>query len=183
MSPLLLNSAVGPDARRLEHVVGRELVLRLEREDRDLELQREQSVARQRRRVARRRTAAPTPPRPRGERRVAVDDASSLRRASARCASRFSGCSATPRSSSSIASAIEQREVAQVPSGVAVVDVDQELIELVRRRQRRVEPDRAGLGLAELVPVDVVTSGDVIACASAPSVRRISSIPAVMFPH
>ncbi len=34
-----------------------------------------------------------------------------------------------------------------------------------------------------LVPAAVVTSGDVIACASSAGVRRISSIPAVMFPH
>jgi hypothetical protein len=37
--------------------------------------------------------------------------------------------------------------------------------------------------LPNFAPDDVVTSGIVNACASAPSTRRISSIPAVMFPH
>ena len=46
--------------------------------------------------------------------------------------------------------AIEEREVLQVPPRVAIVDVEPELIELVRLRQRRIEPHRARFGLAEL---------------------------------
>ena len=44
----------------------------------------------------------------------------------------------------------EQSEVPQVAPGVAVVDVHQELIELVGRRHRPVEPHRARFRLAEL---------------------------------
>ena len=45
---------------------------------------------------------------------------------------------------------VEEREELQVPHRVAIVGVQPELIELVRRRQRRIEPDRARFGLAEL---------------------------------
>ena len=55
-----------------------------------------------------------------------------------------------PRSISSIVGAIEQREVAQIAPGVPVVDVHEELVELVRRRERRVEPNGPGLTLAKL---------------------------------
>src|SRR2546430_8462428 len=45
-----------------------------------------------------------------------------------------------------------QREELQVALHVAVIGVHPELIELVRRRQGRVEPDRPVLRLAELHP-------------------------------
>ena len=44
----------------------------------------------------------------------------------------------------------QEREVLQVPNHVAVVGVQPELIEAERRGQRRIEPDRARFGLAEL---------------------------------
>ena len=45
-----------------------------------------------------------------------------------------------------------QREELQVAGDVAVIGVHPELVELVRRRQGRVEPDRPALRLAELRP-------------------------------
>ena len=46
----------------------------------------------------------------------------------------------------------EQREVTQIFASIPVIDVQPELIELVRRRERRVQPYRASFRLAELRP-------------------------------
>src|SRR5688572_18036450 len=47
---------------------------------------------------------------------------------------------------------IEECEVLQVPSRVTIVNVEPELIELVRLRERRIQPDGAGFSLAKLRP-------------------------------
>ncbi len=97
----------------------------------------------------RRRTA---PPRPLSAARTASSPCTSrvTSRASSRCAWRFSGSRALARLELRDPRGIEEREEAQVPHRVAVVGVQPELIELVRRRQRRIEPDGARLRLAEL---------------------------------
>ena len=72
-------------------------------------------------------------------------------RASSRCAWRSSGSRAVAASSSAIRVGVEKREELQIPDRVAVVGVEPELIELVGRRQLRIQPDRSRFGLAELV--------------------------------
>src|SRR4051794_16990800 len=47
---------------------------------------------------------------------------------------------------------VEEREELQVPTRVAIIGVEPELVELVRRREIRIQPDRPCLGLAELRP-------------------------------
>ena len=76
-----------------------------------------------------------------------------MSRASARCASRASGrAPPRPRAPRSLR-ARQLREPAQVRADVAVVGVQPVLVERVRRRAGRVEPDRlAALALAELGP-------------------------------
>ena len=105
-------------------------------------------------------------------------------RASTRCASRFSGALVVAASSSSIARALEKREVLQVRHHVAIVGVQPELIELERRRARRIEPDRARFGLAELRARrgrhQRPRPGRAPSCARS---LRIRSMPAVMLPH
>ena len=80
-------------------------------------------------------------------------------RANARCASRFSGAVSTSRSSCRDRRLVEKRVVAQEAPDIPVIDAQEELIEIVRRRARGIEPHRALLDLAEFWPAAVMISG------------------------
>jgi hypothetical protein len=47
---------------------------------------------------------------------------------------------------------VEKRKESQVLHGILIVSIQPELIELIRRRQVRIEPDRSGFRLAKLRP-------------------------------
>jgi hypothetical protein len=80
--------------------------------------------------------------------------------------------------------ALQQREVAQQPPHVGVVGVHPELEELVRRRALgSSHTDVPAAVLPNFVPSRLSRSGKVSTCADSPSIFRISSVPAVMFPH
>ena len=71
-------------------------------------------------------------------------------RASSRCACALLGLARAAPLRAPRPRRVEEREELQIAHGVAIVDVEPELIELVRRRQRGIEPHRAAFGLAEL---------------------------------
>ena len=105
-------------------------------------------------------------------------------RASTRCASRFSGARRRRRLERR-RSPSRSRNVKnfRYAHDVAIVGVQPELIELERRGPRRIEPDRARFGLAELRARRRRHQRQTSPCAFCARSLRIRSMPAVMLPH
>ena len=77
----------------------------------------------------------------------------------------------------------QRREDLDIACRIGIIDIQPELVEGVWARALGIEPYIATLGLTELTTVGLRDQRTYQSIASPASIRRISSVPVVIFPH